>query len=71
FKGSKVAVDSKDKNNPVLVVTNNKRTVRFPVNKNIAIVNGKEIQMDSVVVQDKKNRFFVSKQAQQIVKNEK
>ena len=55
----------------MLVVTNNKRTVRFPVNKNIAIVNGKEIQMDSVVVQDKKNRFFVPKQAQQIVKNEK
>ncbi|QTL50676.1 alkaline phosphatase [Priestia aryabhattai] len=71
FKGSNVAVDSKDKNNPVLIVTNNKRTVRFPVNKNIAIVNGKEIQMDSVVVQDKKNRFFVPKQAQQIVTNEK
>ncbi|MGP7816444.1 alkaline phosphatase [Niallia sp. 01092] len=71
FKNAKVTVDSKDQNNPVLVVKTNKRTVKFPVNKNIAIVNGKQIQMKSVVVQDKNGRFFVSKQAQDIVKKGK
>jgi len=71
FKGANVTVNKQDPQNPILVVKSNKRTVEFPVNKNIAIVDGKEIEMNSVVVQDKNGRFFVSKQAEDIVKKGK
>lgn len=68
--GAKVSVNAEDKNNPVLVVKKGKTTAEFPVNKDLAIVNGKEIELDSVTVQTK-DRFYLSKDAVQLVKKSK
>ncbi|MEK3808666.1 alkaline phosphatase [Bacillus sp. FSL H8-0547] len=68
--GAKVFVNAQDKNNPVLVVKKGKTTAEFPVNKDLAIVNGKEIELDSVTVQTK-DRFYLSKDAVQLVKKSK
>ncbi len=68
--GAKVSVNAEDKNNSVLVVKKGKTTAEFPVNKNLAIVNGKEIELDSVTVQTK-DRFYLSKDAVQLIKKSK
>lgn len=68
--GAKVSVSAEDKNNPALVVKKGKTTAEFPVNKDLAIVNGKEIELDSVTVQTK-DRFYLSKDAVQLVKKSK
>ncbi|KEZ50366.1 alkaline phosphatase [Metabacillus indicus] len=67
---AKVSVNAEDKNNPILVVKKGKTTAEFPVNKDLAIVNGKEIELDSVTVQTK-DRFYLSKDAVQLVKKSK
>lgn len=68
--GAKVSVSAEDKNNPALVVKKGKTTAEFPVNKDLAIVNGKEIELDSVTVQTKE-RFYLSKEAIDLVKKAK
>ena len=68
--GAKVKVDSSDANNPVLVVTKGKTNAQFPVNKNVLILNGKEIDLDTVTVRSNEE-FYVSKEAIQLVKKGK
>lgn len=73
-KEAKVTVDAKDLNNLSLVVTKGNTTIEFPQNKNIAIVNGKEVDMPGVTVYtgDNKNiddsKWYLSKKAIDLVK---
>lgn len=68
-KGATVTVDSKDINNLSLVVTKDNTTIKFPQNKNIAIINGTEIEMPGVTVYtgDNKNitiaKWYLSEKA--------
>ncbi|PPA70518.1 alkaline phosphatase [Jeotgalibacillus proteolyticus] len=72
FKGEAfdVRTDITDENNPVLVVSQGKTTAEFPVNKNIVVINGKEIQLNSVTVQTN-GQFYISKEAVKAVKKGK
>lgn len=50
-KGAKVTFDNKtDEKNPVLKVEKDKVKIEFPMNKNIAYVNGKQIKLEGVTV---------------------
>lgn len=49
-KGAEVEWNAEDVNNPVIVVTKGDDKLELPVFKSIAILNGKEIQLDGVVV---------------------
>lgn len=49
-KGAQVALDTTDVNNPVLVVTKGNDILKFPVDKNIAILNGKSISMNGLTL---------------------
>ncbi len=49
-KGASVVWDNTDVNNPVVVVTKGSDTLRLPVYKNIAVLNGKEIKMNGLTV---------------------
>ncbi|GAA0729161.1 hypothetical protein GCM10008905_28810 [Clostridium malenominatum] len=44
-KGALVTVDSMDKDNLVLIVSKGTTEIRFPQNKNIAIINGKTLTL--------------------------
>ncbi|HZH63070.1 MAG TPA: alkaline phosphatase [Metabacillus sp.] len=68
--GAEVEVNSSDSNNPVLVVTKGKTEVEIPVNKNFLIMNGKEFDLNTVTVQSN-GKFYVSKEAIQLVKKGK
>lgn len=68
-KKAEVTVDTKDTENPVLIATKGEKVIRFPVNKNIAIVNGKVVKLPGVVVYTgdfekmDKNRWYLPKDA--------
>ncbi|NLZ53881.1 MAG: alkaline phosphatase, partial [Thermoanaerobacteraceae bacterium] len=49
-KGATLNVDSKDPENLILVVTNDKIQIKLPINKDIAFVNGEQIQLPGVIV---------------------
>lgn len=49
-KKATLAVDEKDPENPVLVVTKGNKEIRFPANKDIALVDGKEVRLPGIVV---------------------
>ncbi|MBZ2174304.1 alkaline phosphatase [Schnuerera sp. xch1] len=49
-KGATLKVDSKDPENPILVVTKGNIQIKLPVNKDIAFVDGKQIQLPGVIV---------------------
>ena len=61
FKGAKLEIDHTDEKNPVLTVKKGRKAATFPVNKNIMIINGKETELNSIVVQSKTGEFYVSK----------
>lgn len=50
FKEGRVEVDLSDTRNPVVVVTRNGKTAKLPVNKNILMMDGKEILLEGIVV---------------------
>lgn len=49
-KGATLNVDSKDPENLILVVTNDKIQIKLPINKDIAFINGEQIQLPGVIV---------------------
>lgn len=49
-KGGKIKINDSDKENLVLEVTKGKKKIELPENKNIAIVDGKEVKITGVVV---------------------
>ncbi|NGZ75028.1 alkaline phosphatase [Saccharibacillus alkalitolerans] len=61
-KGAEWEIDDSDKANPVLVVTKGEDTLRLPVYKNIAELNGEEVTLDGSVV-DNGERIFVPQDA--------
>lgn len=73
-KGSSLAVDSKDPENPMLVITKGTTEIKFPVNKDIALVGGKEIRLPGVVVYTGEfgefdlNKWYVSQEAINLIK---
>ncbi|AEE90368.1 alkaline phosphatase [Tepidanaerobacter acetatoxydans] len=72
--GASLKVDSKDPENPILIVNNGKKEMKFPVNKDIAIINGKEIQLPGVVVYTGEfdefdiSKWYVSQEAIDLMK---
>lgn len=56
-KGAKVAWDNTDANNPILVITKGSDTLRLPVYKNVAELNGKIITMNGVTVYNGEKTF--------------
>jgi alkaline phosphatase len=69
-KWGEVSIDTSNAANPVLVVDRGRKKALFPVNKNIAIVNDREYELDSVTVQSG-GKFYISKEAVKIVKKAK
>jgi alkaline phosphatase len=68
--GAKVSTNSSDPQNPVLLVEKGQKVAEFPTNKNIVIINGKEVELSSVTVQSN-GKFYVSKEAITLVKKAK
>ena len=60
--GARVKVDKKDPANPVLTVSRKKAKAEMPVNKNIIRINGKEYELNSVIVESN-GSFYVPKEA--------
>jgi len=65
--GAKTTINTSDENNPVLEVTKGKTKIEFPENKNIAIKDGKTIELMGVTVNNGKD-FYISKDAIELVK---
>lgn len=66
-KGYKATIDLSDAQNPVLVAEKGKRTIEFPVNKNIVIQNGKEKKVNTIHVYNGKD-FYISEDALRLAK---
>lgn len=49
-KKALITIDANNKENPVLIATKGDKVIRFPVNKDIAIVNGKIVKLPGVIV---------------------
>jgi len=62
MKGAQIKTDNSDAKNPVLVVTKGSNTLRLPMFKSIANLNGKDVQLDGNVVYNGK-QFFVPQDA--------
>ncbi len=65
--GASVTIDQKDPANPVLVASRKKGKAEMPVNKNLIRINGKEYELDSVIVESN-GSFYVPKEAVQLFK---
>ncbi|QQK08056.1 alkaline phosphatase [Miniphocaeibacter halophilus] len=65
--GAKININTSDENNPVLEVTKDNTKIEFPENKNIAIKDGKTIELTGVTVYNGKD-FYLSKDAIELVK---
>jgi len=73
-KGAKLEIDTEDAENPVLVVIKDKVEVRFPVNKDIALVDDREIQLPGVVAYTGEydeldiNKWYISQAGIELIK---
>lgn len=65
--GANAKLDFSDKENPVLILTKKNTLAKFPANKNIAIVNEKNIRLKSVVVYNGE-KFYLPQEALDLVK---
>lgn len=65
-KGAKVSLDKSDKENPVVVVTKETKTFKLPVDKNIALSDGKTIKLGTPTLLIK-NKVWVSKDAAALI----
>lgn len=68
--GATVSIDSSNKENPILVVHKGKTVAELPVNKDLVLINGKEVKLRSVTVQSN-GIFYVSNEAVELVKKGK
>ncbi len=50
-EGSTVWIDRSDEANPVFTAQKGKSVLKFPINKNVAYVNGKEVELDGLVTE--------------------
>jgi len=65
-RGAKVALDRSDEANPVVLVTKDTDVLRLPVNKNLAILNGKKIELNGLVTVVA-GRIWVPRQAVDLI----
>ncbi|WP_405082354.1 alkaline phosphatase [Paenibacillus chitinolyticus] len=65
-KGAKVTVDRSDKENPVVAVTKGTKTIKLPVDKNIALTGGKTIKLSTPTLLIK-NKVWVSRNAAALI----
>ncbi|MEY9091661.1 alkaline phosphatase [Paenibacillus sp. RC84] len=65
-KGAKVTVDKSDNENPVVVVTRGTKTIKLPVDKNIALTDGKTIKLSTPTLLIK-NKVWVSSDAAALI----
>lgn len=65
-----VSIDSSNKENPILVVQKGKTVAEIPVNKDLVLINGKEVKLRSVTVLSN-GIFYVSNEAVELVKKGK
>lgn len=70
FEGLKMHVDTlADKDHPVLVVKHKRKELRLKDDSSVALMNGKPVQLSSVVVyMDKNKTFYVPKAVADLVK---
>ena len=66
-RGAKVALDRQDEANPVVLVTKDTDVLRLPVNKNLAILNGKKIELNGLVTVVA-GRIWVPRQAVDLIR---
>ncbi len=66
-KGASVETDNTDPTNPILVVKKGDTTFRFPVNKNIAFVNNRSVNLPGVTVYINK-KWYLSQDAINLIK---
>lgn len=66
-RGAMVELKDKSSANPVLVVSKGFDKIEFPMNKNIAIVNGKTVELDGLVIFNGE-RVFMPKTAIDLIK---
>lgn len=65
--GATMSIDLSNKENPVLLMSKKGKTFMFPVNKNIAIFNGLEKELDGLVVYNGE-KFYIPQSAINLVK---
>jgi alkaline phosphatase len=66
-RGAKVALDRSDEANPVVLVTKDTDVLKLPVNKNLAILNGKKIELNGLVTVIS-GRIWVPRQAVDLIR---
>ncbi len=67
-KGAKIETDKSVPKNPILIINYKNKTIKLPVNKNIAIINDKnEIRLKSVTCYIK-NNWYISKEVFDLIK---
>ncbi|BFH62253.1 alkaline phosphatase [Paenibacillus azoreducens] len=66
-KGAEVALDKSDKKNPVVVVKKGGQLLKLPIDKNIAVMDGKTIKLNAltVIIQ---NKIWVSQDAVDLIR---
>ncbi|MEG1441238.1 MAG: stalk domain-containing protein, partial [Oscillospiraceae bacterium] len=55
--GATVTWNDSDSKNPIMVAEKEGKVIEFPINKNLAIVNGKTVKLDGVVVYNGINTY--------------
>ncbi|MFU1792982.1 alkaline phosphatase [Paenibacillus azoreducens] len=66
-KGAEVALDKSDKKNPVVVVKKGGQLLKLPIDKNIAVMDGKTIKLNALTVMIQ-NKIWVSQDAVDLIR---
>lgn len=65
--GATMTLDTSDKENPVIVAQKGSKKVMFPIQKDIAVVDGKTVQLKSLTVFNGKD-YYISQEAANLLK---
>ncbi|MBE9916686.1 alkaline phosphatase [Paenibacillus donghaensis] len=66
-KGAEVALDKSDKKNPVVMVKKGGQLLKLPIDKNIAVMDGKTIKLNALTVMIQ-NKIWVSQDAVDLIR---
>ncbi|MCX7820205.1 MAG: alkaline phosphatase [Brevinematales bacterium] len=66
-KGATLETDKSDQNNPLLIIKYKNNTIKLPVNKNIAIIDKKEIKLKSVTIYINE-KWYISREIINLIK---
>ncbi len=67
IKGGVIETDKTDPNNPILIIKQKNNIIKLPVNKNIAILNNKEIKLKSVTIYIN-DKWYISREIFSLLK---